>query len=142
VSTTLPQLLARTRYLLLDFDGPVCTIFAGRPARGVVGELLDLIAAEAGPIPESVAASRDPFDVLRYSATLSSNLAERVERALRVAEIDATRTATPTPHAIDSIRAWSHTGRDVAIVSNNSADAVRTYLGAQGLDVDVVVART
>jgi len=35
----LEDVLARTRYLLLDFDGPVCDIFAGLPAARRVVEV-------------------------------------------------------------------------------------------------------
>jgi HAD superfamily hydrolase (TIGR01549 family) len=142
MSTTLAQLLARTRSLLLDFDGPVCAIFAGHPATGIVADLLDLVTAAGAPIPDPLASSRDPFDVLRYSATLDPDLARRVEHALPIAEVDATQTARPTPHAVEVIRAWRDAGRTLAIVSNNSADAVRTYLNAHGIDVDAVIART
>jgi hypothetical protein len=39
-------LLARTRYLLLDFDGPVCDIFAGLPATAVAERLRKLITGQ------------------------------------------------------------------------------------------------
>jgi phosphoglycolate phosphatase len=136
------ELLARTRYLLLDFDGPICAIFAGRPARDVVLELLDVLSTDDAQVPEHVAGAPDPFDVLRYAATVSADLAQRVEHQLRLAEIEATRTATPTPHAADLISAWRHADRAVAVVSNNSSAAVETYLAAHGIEVDVVVART
>ena len=38
----LGAIVARTRYLLLDFDGPVCSIFAGLPAPEVADELRKL----------------------------------------------------------------------------------------------------
>lgn len=38
--------VSTTRLLLLDFDGPVCDIFAGYPAPRVAQELRDLIAAQ------------------------------------------------------------------------------------------------
>jgi HAD superfamily hydrolase (TIGR01509 family) len=138
----LAELLAGTRCLLLDFDGPICAIFAGRPARTVVLDLLDVLAAEGTPIPEPVADAKDPFDVLRYAGTISTELAQRVETQLRVNEIAATRTATATPHATDVINAWHDAGRPVAIVSNNSAAAVATYLSDHGINVEHVAART
>jgi phosphoglycolate phosphatase len=138
----LAELLARTHGLLLDFDGPICAIFAGRPARTVVLDLLDVLDAEDTPIPEPVADAKDPFDVLRYAGTISTELARRVETRLRANEIAATRTATATPHATDVINAWRDTGRPVAIVSNNSAAAVETYLSDHGINVEHVTART
>jgi phosphoglycolate phosphatase len=138
----LAELLARTRCLLLDFDGPICAIFAGRPARTVVLDLLDVLPADGTPIPEPVASAKDPFDVLRYAGTISTQLAQRVEAQLRANEIAAARTATATPHATEVITAWRDAGRPVAIVSNNSAAAVETYLSRHGIDVELVAART
>jgi phosphoglycolate phosphatase len=142
VSATLTKLLARTRYLLLDFDGPVCAIFAGRPARTVVHELLDIVSAAGAPTPEPLTRTGDPFDVLRYAATVSPSLAGRVEDALRAAEIDAVGAAAPTPQATSVVRIWRNAGRAVAIVSNNATAAVESYLASRAIDVDLVVART
>jgi phosphoglycolate phosphatase len=138
----LTELLARTRCLLLDFDGPICAIFAGRPARDVVLELLDVLSTDDAQVPEHVVNAADPFDALRYAATIGPDLAQCVERELRLAEIEAARTATPTPYATSAISAWRRAGRAVAVVSNNSSAAVETYLAAHGIEVDIVVART
>ncbi len=37
-ATALGAIIARTRYLLLDFDGPICSIYAGLPAPTVAPE--------------------------------------------------------------------------------------------------------
>ena len=141
MSEALGELLARTRCLLLDFDGPVCSIFAGRPPRNVVDELVSIVASQHCSVPDSVSSSRDPFDVLRYAATRSPQLAQRIEDALRTAELRAIATATPTPHAADAIQAWKDAGRAVGIVSNNSLAAVHAYVLAHGIHVDVISAR-
>ena len=138
----LAELLAGTHCLLLDFDGPICAIFAGRPARTVVLDLLDLLAADGTQVAAPVANAKDPFDVLRYAATISTELSRRVEAQLRANEVEAARTAAPTPHATDIIDTWRTASRPVAIVSNNSAHAVTTYLSDHDIDVDHVAART
>lgn len=138
----LATLLARTRYLLLDFDGPICSIFAGRSARSVVDDLLELLRAAGAVTPPELDATRDPFDVLRHAATIDTDLSEHIEHALTAAEIDAAGTASPTPRADEVIRAWQDGHRALAVVSNNSAAAVRMYLDAHQLDVRIVVART
>jgi phosphoglycolate phosphatase len=63
---------------------------------------------------------------------------------LRSAEVEAVGTAEPTPGMDQLLHACAHTGRQVAVVSNNSAEAVRTYLDLQDLDrfVTTVSART
>lgn len=138
----LTRLLTRTTCLLLDFDGPICAVFAGRPSHTIVLELIRILSTENIPVPANIANTRDPFEVLRYAATITPQLTQRIECHLQAAEVTATRTATPTPHAREAIAAWRRGKRLAAIVSNNSAAAVTTYLAAHSIDVDLVVART
>jgi HAD superfamily hydrolase (TIGR01549 family) len=100
-----------------------------------------VIRAANMPVPASIENTGDPLEVLRYVATVDAKLAARVERALRAAEVDATRTARPTPHADEVIRAWRRGRRRAAIVSNNSSAAVAAYLSAHSIDTDVVMGR-
>jgi phosphoglycolate phosphatase len=136
------DLLARAKYLLLDFDGPVCSVFAGRSSRSIAIELFDLLGAANEPIPAGLEDTADPLEVLRHVATVDAQLLERVERDLRAAEVDAIRTAMPTPHASELIDIWRRRGRRTAIVSNNSSAAITAYLAAHDIDVDVVMGRT
>jgi phosphoglycolate phosphatase len=138
----LAELLAGTRCLLLDFDGPICAIFAGRPAQTVVLDLVETLAVSGASVPDAVTGARDPFDVLRYAGSVSDQLAERVEARLRASEIEAARTARPTQHAAEVIAAWRRERRPVAIVSNNSTVAVERYLREHGITVDHVAGRT
>ena len=126
----LAHLFGQTAWVLLDFDGPVCSVFAGYPAPTVAAELLDWIAHEAIQLPRL---SDDPHDVLRQAAEVSGDLARQVEARLRAAEIHAAATAAPTPGDDAFLAACQATGRPVAIVSNNTADAIRTYLDRTGL---------
>ncbi|QFU94281.1 HAD family hydrolase [Amycolatopsis sp. YIM 10] len=123
------ELLANAKALLLDFDGPICSVFAGLPA-STVAEQLRVVLADGGhtELPESVATTDDPFDVFRHAATLGDDEARYVEAAFTALEVEAITTAEPTPGAHDLIHAWRKTGRPLAIVSNNSAIAIETYL--------------
>jgi phosphoglycolate phosphatase len=141
-ATDLAALLQRTRYMLLDFDGPICAIFAGRSAPDLARELVDALRDDGHPVPERVEASTDPFDVLRFAGTLSPAAAERTDARLRAAELDAARTATPTPDAADLITTWRDAGRLVAAVSNNSQAAVTAYLAEHRIQLESVVGRT
>ena len=141
-ATDLAALLQRTRYLLLDFDGPICAIFAGHPAPDLARELVDALRDDGHPVPEHADALTDPFDVLRFAGTLSQAAAERTDARLRAAELDAARTATPTPHAAELVQTWRDAGRRVAAVSNNSQAAVTAYLAEHGPELDLVVGRT
>lgn len=138
----LSALLQRARVLLLDFDGPICSIFAGHPAPQIARELLDALHDDGHPVPEGDDAPTDPFDVLRYAATLGPDAAEQTEARLRAAELAAVPTARPTPHAAELIRAWRHDGRQVAAVSNNSQPTLTAYLDRHGIELDAIVGRT
>jgi beta-phosphoglucomutase-like phosphatase (HAD superfamily) len=138
----LSELLARTQHLLLDFDGPVCSVFAGRSSRAIAIELLDLLRTANAPVPSNLDDTGDPLEILRYTAAVDTQLLERVEHHLRAAEIDATRTARPTPHANEVIDAWRRRGGRAAVVSNNASAAVAAYLTMHGIEVDAVVGRT
>jgi phosphoglycolate phosphatase len=140
----LDQIITRTRYLLLDFDGPICDIFAGLPDLTVADHLRKLITGQGIAIPEQIAATRDPLAVFVYSATVSADLAAMIEAAMTEQEVTAVATARPTAYVHDVVSSCRDSGRTIAVVSNNSDRAVRTYLRLHGLDdrVDLVVART
>jgi HAD superfamily hydrolase (TIGR01549 family) len=131
--TALADVMNRSRYLLFDFDGPICGIFAGLPARGIAGHLRDLVAGRGVDIRPEVAASSDPFDVLRYAATISPDLTQAVADELRVMELRAVEVADATAHARQVIEAAHQAGRAIAAVSNNSREAVTRYLTTAGL---------
>jgi HAD superfamily hydrolase (TIGR01509 family) len=130
--TALADVMNRSRYLLFDFDGPICRIFAGLPAREVAGHLRDPVAARGVAIPPEVPESDDPFGVLRYAATISPDLAQAVADELRTMELCAVEVAEATLHARQVIEAAHQAGRAIA-VSNNSREAVTRYLTTAGL---------
>jgi HAD superfamily hydrolase (TIGR01509 family) len=128
------RLLARGGPLLLDFDGPICSIFAGYPAPVVASGLVELIQRHGVPLPASVVNEPDPLEVLRWTGQNGTpELAAAVEDALCAAELRAVETAEPTPYGREVIVAARQIGRPVAVVSNNSAGAVTAYLNAHRL---------
>jgi len=141
---TLDQIIARTRYLLLDFDGPVCDIFAGVPDITVADRLRKLITGHGLSLPDDIATTRDPIAVFIYSATISPDLSARVEAEMTEQEAAAVPVARPTAYVHDVVTSCRDSGRAIAVVSNNSDRAVRSYLQLHGLDdrIDLVVART
>ena len=143
-SPGLDELLARTRHVLLDFDGPVCSVFAGITATTVASRLTKILTDAALTPPTHVTQTDDPFEVLRYALAHAPELAAQIETAFRAEEVAAVATAAPTPGATQTIQACHDTGRTVAIVSNNSHDAVHTYLTIHGLadQIDYISART
>lgn len=138
------DVLTHARALLLDFDGPVCSVFAGIPASTVADQLRGVLA-DGGhtDLPDAVATSDDPFDIFRYAALLGDDDAHYVEAAFTAHEVEAIASAIPTNGAHELIHAWHQSGRPLAIVSNNSAQAINAYLDLYGLrtSIDLVSAR-
>ncbi|WP_433300564.1 HAD family hydrolase [Actinoplanes sp. CA-030573] len=160
--------------LLLDFDGPVCAVFAGYPAERIAADLIETIARKSGgrgsaldhppsksggrlggredsgpPDQRNAAArhpselpmaERDPLAVLRWAGkNCARDTLIAVEEALSAAELRAVVTAEPTPHGHDLILTAAACGLPVAVVSNNSAPAIRAYLAAHGLATHIAV---
>jgi len=142
---TLRHILARTTALLLDFDGPICNVFAGLPTSAVVQQLC-VVLLDGGhtDLPAELTKSDDPFEVLAYAASLGEDEARYVNAAFTAHELEAVATAEPTPGAHNLIHAWTAAGRPLAIVSNNSTTAIHAYLDLYGLrrHITYVSART
>ena len=130
----LDAIIARTRWLLIDFDGPICSIFAGLPAPSVADHLRKVIASQSVQVPKEIERTPDPMEVFAFAGTVSPELATRVEAELTKQEVAAVATAEPTPYIHDVLAACRESGRITAVVSNNSERAVQTYLARHGLD--------
>jgi phosphoglycolate phosphatase-like HAD superfamily hydrolase len=134
--------LGRVRYLLLDFDGPVCSVFAGFSAPDVAASLREYLREEA---PNGwMAQADDPHEILRSSTELGPVVAARAHDELTRLELEAVKDAEPTPYAADLIRRAKVSGTKLAIVSNNAQEAVVAYLADNGLlaSIDNVSARS
>lgn len=130
----LDQLLAERSSILLDFDGPVCSIFANRPALGVAENLRDVLRAEGIELAPSLHDEPDPLEVLRWTATLGRpDVVRLVETKLCAEEFAASQTALPTPCGREVIVGAFEAGKSTAIVSNNSAGAINSYISRQRL---------
>src|ERR1700722_19045589 len=91
-AAALGAIIARTRWLLLDFDGPICSIYAGLSAPTAADRLRKLIPGE---IPEDIASTGDPIEVFCYAGTISDDLAARVEAEMTDHEVAAVPSAEP-----------------------------------------------
>lgn len=129
-------------YLLMDFDGPICSVFAGFPA-GQVAENLRSHLRTAAP-HRWMADVSDPHAVLRASIELGQDVAALAHRELAHLEVEAVKSATPTPFAAEVIRNAREAGNLVAVVSNNAEAAVREYLSTVNLldEVKYISARS
>ena len=141
--TRLIEVVSRTKALLLDFDGPVCSVFAGYAADLVAEDLRTSLRRKGVTFPADIAASRDPLQVLRWVGDTTPGITHLAEEVLTAAERGAVATAKPTAGSDEVILTAVRTGRQVAIVSNNSHAAITTYLDHHQLasHVRVVVGR-
>ena len=134
----LQDLITRARYVLFDFDGPVCRVFAGRAADGVARRLvewLDVMGA-ADLLTAEESRTSDPWDVFRAVGRRrpGSDLVAALEQQLTDEELKAVSSAEPTVDADLLVRAWAESDAQLAVTTNNSASAVWRYLEGRKLN--------
>lgn len=137
------------RGVLFDFDGPICRLFPDGSSLPVADELRELVARAGikGLLTDQERLDKDPHLVLRAvhrARPAHQGLADALEQRVSKRELDAARTALPTPGAAELIRRLSDRGFLLGVVTNNSARAASHYLESQGLRAcfDVVHGRT
>ncbi|MFJ5043458.1 HAD family hydrolase [Streptomyces sp. NPDC088719] len=143
-SSAIADVLGTTSAVLFDFDGPICDVFAGQPAPDVARHLAATLANCDRSLGDKAYGTDDPMEVLRLAPQGGEAALRRVEDELTKAEVSAVRSAgLPVSGAVAALEAAHASGRKVAIVSNNSAACVRTFLLLHGLQylVDAVVGR-
>jgi phosphoglycolate phosphatase len=141
----LAGILDRARCLLIDFDGPICDIYAGITDATVADHLRKVITGQGiTGMPAAITSSHDPIAVFDYAATLSPELGALAETEMAGQEVAAVATPRPVPYVHEVITSARDSGRLIAIVSNNSDRAVRAYLDQHGLAdrIDLISART
>ncbi|MFE1369636.1 HAD family hydrolase [Streptomyces anulatus] len=144
-SSAIADVLGATRAVLFDFDGPICDVFAGQPAPDVARHLAATLAKCDRSLGDKAYGTDDPMEVLRLAPQGGEIALRRVEDELIEAEVSAVRSAgLPVSGAVAALEAAHASGRKVAVVSNNSATCVRTFLLLHELQhlVDTVVGRT
>jgi HAD superfamily hydrolase (TIGR01662 family) len=120
--------------ILLDFDGPVTPLLPP-PANGALAEAARRPLRRAGvDMPADLEDSSDHLAVLRFAGSQSPELARCVDTVCTRGEVEAARRSEPTPGAHNAMRALRRAGHTIVIVSNNSTDAVETYLQRHGVD--------
>jgi phosphoglycolate phosphatase len=135
----LDDILSSTRCMLISFDGPVCSLFAGTPAVSVADSLRGVITKEGVHMPQEIADTGSWLELLSYAASMSPDLAARVESDLTAAESSAIATAEPTSYVHEVLQACCEYARPVAIISNHSEAVVRAYLILRDLNSQVAL---
>ena len=133
----LQELITNARFVLFDFDGPICRLFAGHTAEKVAGELVAWLGRQGlrGLLTEEERVHPDPMVVL-YAVNRrhpNSDLVAELEERLTQQELKAVTSAMPTAYADPLIRTWAAVGSRLAVATNNSPRTVADYLGVRGL---------
>src|SRR5258708_10117866 len=95
-SSDLDAIISRTRHLLLDFDGPICSVFAGLPAH-IIADRLRKLLGDQTQLPADAARTPDPIEVFTYAATISEHLPARVDAEMTDQQLTARAPAVPAP---------------------------------------------
>lgn len=125
--------VAHASAVLLDFDGPICRLFAEVQSADVAADLRRYLQQRGAPVPDD--GTGDPLAVLRMSAGAGADILAGVHTELARAELGAARSAVPTADADIVIRELAERGQKLGIVSNNAGEAVHEYLTMHNLDV-------
>lgn len=120
--TEIEAVLARTSAVLLDFDGPVCSVFSTFRNAKAAAALRDSLSIDGLPPAD------DPLALFADVAKIHPESAEQAEAELAALESQAVRTAAATPGAVAALERFASDGRPVVLVSNNSVKAVRAYV--------------
>ncbi|WP_152365198.1 dihydrofolate reductase family protein [Microlunatus speluncae] len=132
---SLARILAPTRALLLDFDGPVTPLLAeGRDGR-IADRMRQVLAEHGVDPPAELRTTVDPLRILRWATPqhLGPDAAAAVELACIQGEVEAAQLAPLTAGAAQLLTTCQAAELPVIIVSNNSAPAIAVFLDRHGL---------
>lgn len=141
MSADLSSCLDQVKGLLFDFDGPICGVFHTYKASAVAADERTFLASKGIRLPESLSSAPNPLKILAWVGDDAPVAAELDDYLIRL-EQQAVAGASPTRGAAAAVIA-AHECVKTAIVSNNAAAAVETYLAAHGLDTyfDAIIGR-
>jgi HAD superfamily hydrolase (TIGR01509 family) len=122
--------------VLLDFDGPICHLFAGYPASAAAHRLKEWLSG-ASLLPPDLADAIDPHGLLWAVATGPDpdalEVSAELDALLAKEEVVAAASATITEGAAQLVRDLRARGVHLAVVSNNGYEAIRNFLFAEQL---------
>lgn len=138
---TAADLIARARVVLLDFDGPICAVFAGYRAHEVAAQIMKH-AANAGIVLRP-ADPDDPISVFKATTGMDPDAIAAVQDALVAEESKALSRTAPHPGIPELVHQLRAAGHRLVVVTNNGADPVSEFIEHHDLahDLDAVVGR-
>lgn len=127
------------RLILLDFDGPLVRLLPNPKHIRLAQQLLKWYSEQTGESLDYPAV--DHVSVLRQLNQVRPELTAGAETIATAAELAAARRTSAYPEAISAVNLWLAERGELAIVSNNAEEAVRTIVGRTGLNGYTVHAR-
>ena len=121
------DLVARARVVLLDFDGPICSVFAGYPAVRAVSTMLRAMEAAGFDVRPQWLNLEDPHRLLVEVATQIPEAVGIAEDALTRSEVHAVDSAQITVGVTELIDQVTGRGQQWAVVSNNSTVSIAQF---------------
>jgi HAD superfamily hydrolase (TIGR01509 family) len=121
------DLVAQARVVLLDFDGPICSVFSDYPPVRAVSASLRALETAGFDIRPEWLSLEDPHQLLLEVATQIPGAVDVVEEALTRAEVQAVASAQITSGVTDLIDRVTGRGQQWAVVSNNSAESIAQF---------------
>jgi len=121
------DLVARARVVLLDFDGPICSVFAGYPSAHAVTATLRALEAAGFEVRPQWLKLEDPHQLLVEVADQIPEAIGIAEDALTRSEVHAVESAQITVGVSDLIDQITDRGQQWAVVSNNSAESIGRF---------------
>jgi beta-phosphoglucomutase-like phosphatase (HAD superfamily) len=130
----LDTILSRARYLIFEFDGPICDLSAAMPLTTAdqLRATLRTHTADLPPAP-AVIGTGDPFEVIEQAAAISADLGRQIDSQLTDIETQAVTKAMPSAYVHETLAACRDSGRLAAVMSRHSTSAVTAYLDTHGL---------
>ncbi|MFF5483037.1 HAD family hydrolase [Streptomyces sp. NPDC012935] len=139
------RLLAATRAVLFDFDGPVCRFFP-ESTQEVARQIKQAARQDWGTLDPGVEACDDSHQVLRPLWRIYERLCgretperpsrrplDRAEEIIAEQESKAVAGAVPVPDIGELVKQLRELRVRLVVVSNNARGPILTYLGRVGL---------
>jgi HAD superfamily hydrolase (TIGR01509 family) len=125
------ELVAQAQVVLLDFDGPICSVFAGYPSVRAVSATLRALEAAGFHLRPEWLNLEDPHRLLVDVATHIPAAVDIAEDALTRSEVHAVDSAQITAGVTVLIDQVTDRGQQWAVVSNNSTESIARFCARQ-----------
>ena len=133
----LDTVLSRARYLIFEFDGPICDLSAAMPG-DTTRRLREILDGACEALPSQTCSTDSPVGILAAAAG-SPGVAARIDDQITGIEATAAATAAPAGYIYKALAACRDSGRITAVIASTSTSTqiVTGYHARHGLDDQV-----